>query len=242
MIRMLPISKINLRVSLSSLCLMVLSPLFVNSFMLDPHSRAKIKLESQQVELAQLTYANLLSVATVGTPLFLSPTIKRGDIAEARRLAAVLPIPPLLPGIESFSGFITVNENLGSNLFFWMFKSLEGDWTSKPLIIWIQGGPGLTAMFGLVEEIGPFTVNQKVNAFRRKYTWCRKYNLLFIDSPVGTGFSFTAHDAGYPTSELGVAIDLYAFLVQFYAMFPELKSNSMFLIGEINQKYYLKTL
>nr|XP_018906950.1 PREDICTED: venom serine carboxypeptidase-like [Bemisia tabaci] len=229
---MLPTSKIDPWINLIYLFVLIPSPLFVNSFLLDPHIRAKLKLRSQKAELRRLTYANLLSAAPVGSPLFLSPIIKKGDFAEAQRLATVQPIPPLLPGIESFSGYITVNENLGSNLFFWMFKSFEGDWKTKPLVIWLQGGPGVTSLYGLLYEIGPFYLNDKVKLVRRKYTWCQKYNLLFIDNPVGAGFSFTKQDAGYPTLELDIATNLYSFIVQFYGMFPELKNNPLYITGE----------
>lgn len=34
----------------------------------------------------------------------------------------------------------------------------------------------------------------------REYTWCKEYSMVFIDNPVGAGFSFTDADAGYATS------------------------------------------
>ena len=62
----------------------------------------------------------------MGDPLFLTPLIESGDIENARNLARV--VDPL-PGLnaedtpESYSGFITVDESLGSNMFFWFFPA-----------------------------------------------------------------------------------------------------------------------
>lgn len=32
-------------------------------------------------------------------------------------------------------------------------------------------------------------------------TWASDYSLLFLDNPVGAGFSFTDDDRGYPNNE-----------------------------------------
>ncbi|CAH0392222.1 unnamed protein product [Bemisia tabaci] len=204
------------------------SPLFVNSFLLDPHIRAKLKLRSQKAELRRLTYANLLSAAPVGSPLFLSPIIKKGDFAEAQRLATVQPIPPLLPGIESFSGFITVNENLGSNLFFWMFKSFEGDWKTKPLVIWLQAARGSRRCTDCCE-----TRQEEVHVVPEVQPPVHR-------QPCRGRLQLHEKDAGYPTSELDIATNLYSFIVQFYGMFPELKNNPLYITGEIKRQKYPK--
>ena len=54
-----------------------------------------------------------------GSPLFLS-YINR---AEARERAEV---PPIL-GVQSYAGYITVNEAFNSNLFFWFVKALVSE-------------------------------------------------------------------------------------------------------------------
>ncbi|XP_072159700.1 vitellogenic carboxypeptidase-like [Bemisia tabaci] len=174
----------------------------------------------------------LLSVSVIArdyNPLFLTPLIESGDSAGARRDATVR---TMLPGIESFSGYITVDKFHGAHLFFWMFKSTERNWEAAPVIIWLQGGPGGTSLFGLFEEIGPFYVNSSLHLTRREYSWCKKYNLLFIDNPVGAGFSFTTQEAGYAKTEEDVSKDLYSFMLQFYGMFPKLAKNPLFLMGQ----------
>lgn len=62
------------------------------------------------------------------------------------------------------------------------------------------------------------------------YSWHTKYNLIFIDNPVGTGFSFTDAD-GYCQNITQVAKQLYSGLSQFFHLFPWLASNPFYITG-----------
>eukprot|EP00729_Bicosta_minor_P006639 gene6639-32941_t len=62
--------------------------------------------------------------------------------------------------------------------------------------------------------------------------------MLFIDNPVGAGFSYTTND-GYVTNEDEVAQNLYAALSQFYTVFPALQKNQFFITGESYGGHYL---
>ena len=46
--------------------------------------------------------------------------------------------------------------------------------------------------------------------YERDITWNNHYHMLFIDNPVGTGFSYT-NDGGYSSNEDDVADNLYRF-------------------------------
>ena len=50
-------------------------------------------------------------------------------------------------------------------------------------------------------------------------TWNTNYSMIYIDNPVGTGFSFTDQDAGYATNEVDVGRDLYRYM--FYCVQKE---------------------
>lgn len=60
----------------------------------------------------------------------------------------------------------------------------------------VLGGPGGASTFGLFSEIGPFSVNKNMELEERDTTWNTKYSLLFIDNPVGAGFSYTGTGKG----------------------------------------------
>lgn len=92
-----------------------------------------------------------------GTALILTPYIENGQIEEARQASRVN--SEIFLGIESYSGFITVNKEYDSNMFFWYFPVLNKAVNETPWIVWLQGGPGASSMTGLFDEIGPFKVS-----------------------------------------------------------------------------------
>ncbi|XP_015433612.1 PREDICTED: venom serine carboxypeptidase [Dufourea novaeangliae] len=165
----------------------------------------------------------------VGEPLFLTPLIESGKIEYARNKAVVQ--HKEMEDIGSYAGYFTVNKEYNSNLFFWFFPAVHNPKTA-PIVLWLQGGPGATSMYGLFMENGPFFVNANKTLQKRKYSWNQSHNLLYIDNPVGTGFSFTDNDKGYATNETHVGRDVHTLLVQFFQVFPELQANDFFVIGE----------
>lgn len=56
--------------------------------------------------------------------------------------------------------------------------------------------------------------------------------MIYIDQPIGSGFSFTGSDNGYSNSITDAADNLYALLSQFYKLFPEFLSKEFFIFGE----------
>jgi carboxypeptidase C (cathepsin A) len=100
---------------------------------------------------------------------------------------------------KQFSGYVNLpphtvaHQNYTINTFFWFFESRTSPETA-PLTIWLSGGPGSSSMVGLFEEIGPCEINQlpngSYNTQPRLWGWDRSSNLLFIDQPTQTGFSF----------------------------------------------------
>ncbi|KAL0833850.1 hypothetical protein Bca101_085739 [Brassica carinata] len=91
-----------------------------------------------------------------------------------------------------YSGFVTTNEKLGRALFYWLFEAAE-DPASKPLVLWLNGGPGCSSVgFGEAEEIGPFHINPDGKTlYLNQYSWNQAANILFLDAPVGVGFSYS---------------------------------------------------
>ncbi|XP_786169.3 probable serine carboxypeptidase CPVL [Strongylocentrotus purpuratus] len=164
-----------------------------------------------------------------GQPLFLTPYIESGQIAEGQKLSRVGPLDGTT--VESYSGFLTVNSTYNSSMFFWFFPAQNND-PSAPVLLWLQGGPGGSSLFGLFAENGPFLVTKDLKLQPRKWAWTQKYSMLYIDNPVGTGFSFTQNDAGYANNEEDVAVNLYSALTQFFQLFPKHQKNEFYATGE----------
>lgn len=58
----------------------------------------------------------------VGEPLYLTPLINKNEVQVARDKARVY-LPITGTNVESYSGFLTVNEETNSNLFFWFISA-----------------------------------------------------------------------------------------------------------------------
>lgn len=91
--------------------------------------------------------------------LILTPYIKSGHYKLAQQLSKVD-----LEGFngDSYAGFLTVNETDNSNMFFWFFPAETDRPDLEPVILWLQGGPGASSMFGLFVEHGPLRVGTRL--------------------------------------------------------------------------------
>ncbi|XP_065795253.1 probable serine carboxypeptidase CPVL isoform X3 [Muntiacus reevesi] len=164
-----------------------------------------------------------------GQPLFLTPYIESGKLAEGRRLSLVPPFPGW--NLTSYSGYITVNKTYNSNIFFWFFPA-KIEPQKAPVVLWLQGGPGGSSMFGLFVEHGPYIVRENMTLGARDFPWTTTFSMLYVDNPVGTGFSFTDHVHGYAIDEDDVARNLYSALVQFFELFSDYRDNDFYATGE----------
>ncbi|KAL0898982.1 hypothetical protein Bca101_082943 [Brassica carinata] len=67
-------------------------------------------------------------------------------------------------------------------------------------------------------------------------------NIIYLDSPVGVGYSYSKNKSDYKTNDSKTASDSYAFLVEWFKMFPEFQSNPFFISGESYAGVYVPTL
>ena len=67
---------------------------------------------------------------------------------------------------------------------FSLFLIPQNDDKSAPVVVWLQGGPGGSSLFGLFNENGPLVVDSSGKVSLRKINWNTDYNMLYIDNPV----------------------------------------------------------
>lgn len=100
------------------------------------------------------------------------------------------------PTVRQISGYVTGpaldGGSYNQSIFFWFFESRTAPLSpSTPITTWINGGPGSSSMIGLFQELGPCSVNLNgTDTIYNPYGWNQISNMLFIDDPVQTGFSY----------------------------------------------------
>lgn len=93
-----------------------------------------------------------------------------------------LPGQPSNVAFRQYSGYVTVNEERGRALFYWLVESPSTrDPKSRPLVLWLNGGPGCSSVaYGAAEEIGPFRVGSDGKTLHPKlYAW-NKCKIFFL--------------------------------------------------------------
>lgn len=160
-------------------------------------------------------------------PLFLTPLIINCSYDEARKKSEVELLKNM--SINAHSGYITVNETI--NLFFLLVVGERND-SSEPLLLWTQGGPGLSALFGQFLENGPVAITENGTLSRRDNTLQKNMSVLYVDIPVGAGFSFTQDNASYARTLEDIIFSVREFLDQFLQLFDYYKNRNFYLGGE----------
>ncbi|KAI6692889.1 hypothetical protein NL676_020599 [Syzygium grande] len=155
-----------------------------------------------------------------------------------------LPGQPSTPSISHFSGYITVNEAHGRALFYWFFEA-QTQPSQRPLVLWLNGGPGCSSIgYGAAVELGPLRVNTNgTDLLYNEFAWNQEANLLFVESPVGVGFSYTNTSSDLSMiDDAFVAEDAYSFLVNWLQKFPQFETHDFFLAGESYAGHYVPQL
>jgi vitellogenic carboxypeptidase-like protein len=163
----------------------------------------------------------------------LSPLLRAGEDVLAP--SKVGPLPGI--NASSYSGFFEVNATAHASLFFWYWPALSGN-ASAPLLVWLQGGPGSSSLFGMLVELGPFRVTTPdLQPAYNPDSWAGEYSVVFVDNPRGTGYSFTDNGT-LCTDWQCYGEDFDSFLRQFVQAYG-LQANDVYITGESYGGHYV---
>ncbi|XP_010429239.1 PREDICTED: serine carboxypeptidase-like 10 isoform X2 [Camelina sativa] len=162
--------------------------------------------------------------------LFLSHHVDSGTIVK------------FLPGFEGplpfelETGYIGIGEEEDMQVFYYFIKS-EKNPKEDPLLLWLDGGPGCSSLGGLLFENGPLALKSEVyngitpSLVSTTYSWTKMANIIYLDQPVGAGFSYSRTPIGKTSDTIEVK-RIHDFLQKWLSKHPQFISNSFYVTGD----------
>lgn len=160
-----------------------------------------------------------------------------GVVAVSQTIVETLPgFNGTLP-FKLETGYVPVGETDDIQLFYYFIESQRAPATD-PLLFWNTGGPGCSGFSALVYEIGPLEFD--IEAFTgslpsllyNQYSWTQVANIIFIDAPVGSGFSYANTSEGYLSTDTEAVANLYTFLRKWLISHPSFITNPLYIGGD----------
>ncbi len=143
------------------------------------------------------------------------------------------------PDFKQYSGYLDATQ--GRRLFYWFVESRNKP-SKDPVVLWLNGGPGGSSLYGLFKENGPFRVlpDGKTLTYD-EHSWNSLANVLYIESPTGVGFSYS-DNYDYQTNDDQTLKFNYEALKHFFKKFKKFSKNDFYLTGEGYAGFYLPLL
>lgn len=144
-----------------------------------------------------------------------------------------------LPADNHGDGNHDNHEDRIGDTMFWMFQPTTQA-VEDTLVIWLNGGPGCSSFnCGVMMEHSPVTQPLHAAGYcclqptpelqSNPYAWTQATTMLYVEHPWGTGFSYGTPE---PQTEYEASGDLYAFVQNFFHVFPDLAEHQVYIFGE----------
>ncbi|KAK8589029.1 hypothetical protein V6N12_023438 [Hibiscus sabdariffa] len=153
-----------------------------------------------------------------------------------------------LPGqpdvnFRQFAGYIDVDDGVAGVSFFYYFVEAENDPMNQPLTVWLTGGPGCSSVGDSFSSAGPFITTKNARGLDRNlFSWNKVSNLLFIDSPIGAGWSYSNASGPYKNGDDSTKKLLVSFMQKWYEKYPIFKSKDLYLAGSSYAGHFVPNL
>ncbi|KAH6888705.1 Alpha/Beta hydrolase protein [Thelonectria olida] len=135
---------------------------------------------------------------------------------------------------KQYSGYLD-DEEEDKHLFYWFFES-RNDPANDPVVLWLNGGPGCSSLTGLFLELGPASINKKLEIVNNPHSWNNNASVIFLDQPVNVGYSYSS---GSVSNTVAAGKDIYALLTLFFHQFPEYAKQDFHIAGESYAGHYI---
>ncbi|CAI2370466.1 unnamed protein product [Moneuplotes crassus] len=139
-------------------------------------------------------------------------------------------------GEDHEAGFIELMPT--DEMFYWLMRSRNRP-SRDPLVLWLTGGPGCGSQMSIFYQHGPWYVNDDLTLRKNPHSWNEVANVVYVDQPLGSGFSSTEKPEHRARDQDDVNKALYLFLVKFFDKYPEFKGRNFYIAGESYAGHYV---
>lgn len=130
---------------------------------------------------------------------------------------------------NSWAGLIPITPGKDTSFYFYLWGN-DGVTSAEEIVIWLNGGPGCSSLFGMTTESGPFLyTDQRQGPIVNQYSWTKEAIMLYVELPIGVGFTNGQY---INTNEEVLAEQFASFLENFFTIFTELKGKKIFIAAE----------
>jgi len=168
-----------------------------------------------------------------------APTCSAATEAACADKITWLPGLEKLPSFEMYSGY--VHPTATKKLHYWFVQS-QSNPATDPVVVWFNGGPGCSSMEGFMAEHGPLHMNDDDTISMNPNAWNQKANMIYLEAPVGVGFSTGAPSDFDVISDDTTSSDNRDAIKDFFTKFPEYLENGLYISGESYAGIYVPTL
>jgi len=158
--------------------------------------------------------------------------------ADADKITS-LPGLATLPSFDMYSGYLDVTAT--KKLHYWFVES-QGNPSSDPVVVWLNGGPGCSSMEGFFAEHGPLHLNDDSTISMNPTAWNMNANMIYLEAPIGVGFSKGSAEDMKTINDNTTSSDNRDALKSFFTKFPHFQPNGLYISGESYAGIYVPTL
>ncbi|KAM0052220.1 putative peptidase S10, serine carboxypeptidase, alpha/Beta hydrolase [Helianthus debilis subsp. tardiflorus] len=134
------------------------------------------------------------------------------------------------------TGYVGIGEDDAVQVFYYFVES-QRDPLHDPLLLYTAGGPGTSGLYPFLYQIGPISINFENSTWTNitfelnEKSWTKVANMIFVDLPVGTGFSYSKTYEASRSSDSGLAFQSYEFIQKWLVEHPKFLDNPLYISG-----------
>lgn len=182
-------------------------------------------------------WIRLPAIVTTALALSWTATMAVAEKSAGDYFVHSLPGAPEGQLVKMHAGHVEVTPEHNGNMFFWHFQNKHIA-NKQRTVIWLNGGPGCSSEDGAMMEIGPYRAKDENTLVYNEGAWNEFANVLFVDNPVGTGFSYVDTNA-YVRELDEMAKQFVTFLEKWFRLFPEYEHDDIYIAGESYAGQYI---